>query len=74
MHISFDLAKLSSGHYPERTPDSFLQCLGPDGNINVRSYLSYQQHMADVAAKAASPTPTRLLEDNDGAATESRPS
>lgn len=72
MYISFGLAKLSSGFHPEWTPDSLLQCLGPDGNINIRSYLTYQQHMADVAAEAASPTTKRVLEE-DAVDVEVRP-
>ena len=71
MYISFDLAKLPSGCHPEWTPDSLLQCLGPDGNINIRSFLTYQQHMADVAA--ASSAVKRALEENDGPDIEDRP-
>lgn len=75
MYISFALAKLPSGCHPEWTPDSLLQCLGPDGNVNIRSYLTYQQHMADVAVEAASSAAKRMLEDleDDGMDVEVRP-
>ena len=50
MYISFDLAKVPSGCHPEWTPDSLSQCLGPNGNINIRSFLTYQQvDAADIA-------------------------
>lgn len=73
MHIPFDSAKLLSAYRPEWTPDSLLQCLGPGGIIDVRSYLSYQQHMADVAIGAASAASKRRSEDDAESTAAARP-
>ena len=65
MHFPPASAKLLSALRPER-PSSLLQCFGDDGRIDVRSYLSYQQHMSDVAlAAAASSASKRLLDDQE---------
>lgn len=67
MHFPFASPNLLSSPRPGWTPSSLLQCFGDDGGIDVRSYLSYQQHMSNVAlaAAAAASASKRLLDDQE---------